>query len=117
VDRASFAASNRRLGVTFTTIVTAEDVGSYKPSPRNFEALLAEVNRLGIEDKRLLHVAQSLFHDHVPAKAFGLPTVWINRRHDRPGWGATPEPPAGVTPDWEFPSMRAFAAAAAPSLP
>ena len=117
VDRASFAASNRRLGVTFTSILTAEDIGSYKPSPRNFEALLAEVNRLGIEDKRLLHVAQSLFHDHVPAKAFGLPTVWINRRHDRPGWGATPEPPAGVTPDWEFPSMRAFAEAAAPSLP
>jgi 2-haloacid dehalogenase len=117
VDRASFAASNRRLGVTFTSILTAEDIGSYKPSPRNFEALLAEVNRLGIEDKRLLHVAQSLFHDHVPAKAFGLPTVWINRRHDRPGWGATPEPSAGVTPDWEFPSMRAFAEAAAPSLP
>ena len=117
VDRASFAASNRRLGVTFTSILTAEDIGSYKPSPRNFEALLAEANRLGIGDKRLLHVAQSLFHDHVPAKAFGLPTVWINRRHDRPGWGATPEPPARVTPDWEFPSMRAFAEAAAPSLP
>ncbi len=117
VDRASFAASNRRLGVTFTSILTAEDIGSYKPSPRNFEALLAEVNRLGIGEKRLLHVAQSLFHDHVPAKQFGLPTVWINRRHDRPGWGATPQPPAGVTPDWEFPSMQAFAAAAAPAAP
>jgi 2-haloalkanoic acid dehalogenase type II len=114
VDRDSFAASNRRLGVTFTSILTAQDIGSYKPSPRNFEALLAEVDRLGIERQRLLHVAQSLFHDHVPAKEFGLPTVWINRRHDRPGWGATPQPPAGVTPDWEFPSMQAFAAAAAP---
>jgi 2-haloacid dehalogenase len=113
VDRVSFAASNRRLGVTFTSILTAEDIGSYKPSPRNFEALLAEINRLGIPPDRLLHVAQSLFHDHVPAKRFGLPTVWINRRHDRPGWGATPEPPAGVTPDWEFPSMQAFAQAAA----
>ena len=112
VDRASFAASNRRLQVTFTSILTAEDIGSYKPSPRNFEALLAEVTRLGIPRDRLLHVAQSLFHDHVPAKQFGLPTVWINRRHDRPGWGATPEPPAGVTPDWEFPSMQAFAQAA-----
>jgi 2-haloacid dehalogenase len=114
VDRDSFAASNRRLGVTFTSILTAQDIGSYKPSPRNFEALLAEVDRLGIERQRLLHVAQSLFHDHVPAKEFGLPTVWINRRHHRPGWGATPQPPAGVTPDWEFPSMQAFAAAAAP---
>jgi len=114
VDRASFAASNRRLQVTFTSILTAEDIGSYKPSPRNFDALLAEADRLGVARGKLLHVAQSLFHDHVPAKEFGLPTVWINRRHDRPGWGATPQPPAGVTPDWEFPSMQAFAAAAAP---
>jgi 2-haloacid dehalogenase len=117
VDRTSFAASNRRLGVTFTSILTAEDIGSYKPSPRNFEALLAEVDRLGIPRARLLHVAQSLYHDHGPAKNFGLSTVWINRRHARPGWGATPEPPSGVTPDWEFPSMQAFAHAAAPSAP
>jgi 2-haloalkanoic acid dehalogenase type II len=108
VDRASFAASNRRLGVTFTSILTAQDIGSYKPSPRNFESLLAERDRLGIPEGRLLHVAQSLFHDHVPAQAAGLPTVWINRRHARAGWGATPEPPAPVPPDWEFPSMAAF---------
>ena len=111
VDRESFAASNRRLGVTFTTVLTAEDIGSYKPSPRNFDALLTEARRLGVEG-RLLHVAQSLFHDHLPAKQVGLPTVWINRRHDRPGWGATPAPGAGVVADWEFPSMAAFAAAA-----
>ena len=111
IDRASFAASNRRLGVTFDSIVTAEDLGSYKPDPRNFTALLASAADAGIEPGRLLHVAQSLFHDHVPAKDFGLPTVWINRRHDRPGWGATPEPVRTVTPDWEFPSMAEFAKA------
>lgn len=109
VDRDSFAASRRRLGVEFASVLTAQDVGSYKPSPRNFEALLAEARRLGVREGGLLHVAQSLFHDHVPAKRAGLPTVWINRRHDRPGWGATPAPAADVTPDWEFPSMRAFA--------
>jgi 2-haloalkanoic acid dehalogenase type II len=113
VDRDSFAVSNRRLGVSFTSVLTAEDIGSYKPSMRNFDALLAEVGRLGIEKDRLLHVAQSLSHDHVPAKQAGLPTVWINRRHDQPGWGATPAPAADVTPDWEFPSMAAFAAAVA----
>ena len=113
VDRESFAASNRRLGVDFTRIVTAQDVGTYKPSPRSFDALLAEAARLGIGDGKLLHVAQSLFHDHVPAKRAGLPTVWINRRHDRPGWGATPEPSTRVTPDWEFPSMADFADAVA----
>jgi 2-haloacid dehalogenase len=113
VDRESFAGSNRRLGVRFTSILTAQDIGSYKPSPRNFEALAAEATRLGIPRGRLLHVAQSLFHDHAPAKNAGLPTAWINRRHDRPGWGATPAPPAGVLPDWEFPSMAAFANAVA----
>ena len=111
VDRASFAGSNARLGVGFTSVITAQDVGSYKPSPRNFEALASEAARLGIRPGGLLHVAQSLFHDHVPAKRAGLPTVWIHRRHDRGGWGATPQPPAPVTPDWEFPSMAAFAAA------
>jgi 2-haloacid dehalogenase len=113
VDRESFAASNRLLDVEFAGIVTAQDVGSYKPSPRNFEALAVERDRLGIAPGRLLHVAQSLFHDHVPAKAAGLPTVWINRRHAKPGWGATPQPPSPVTPDWEFGSMADFAAAVA----
>jgi len=109
VDRDSFASSSKRLGVTFTSIITAQDVGCYKPSARNFEALDDEIRRLGIAKRKLLHVAQSLFHDHVPAKQAGLPTVWINRRHDNPGWGATPAPQAGVTPDWTFTSMAAFA--------
>lgn len=111
VDRQSFAASQARLGVEFAGIVTAQDVGSYKPDRRNFDALAVEAHRLGIAPGRLLHTAQSLFHDHVPAKATGLPTVWINRRHDKVGWGATPAPSARVTPDWEFSSMADFAAA------
>jgi putative hydrolase of the HAD superfamily len=111
VDRVSFAGSEARLGVNFTSVLTAEEIGSYKPSPRNFDALAAEVRRLGVDRRRLLHVAQSLFHDHGPAKRAGLQTVWINRRHDRPGWGATPAPPTEVAPDWEFPSMVAFASA------
>lgn len=102
-----FAASNRRLGVEFDWIVTAQAVGSYKPDPRNFEAAFGA---LGLPRDRILHVAQSLFHDHVPAKQLGLSTVWIDRRHDRPGSGATP--PATVSPDATFPDMASFAAAA-----
>ncbi len=109
VDRASFAGSNERLGVTFDAIVTAEDIGSYKPNRRNFEALLETTGELGIAPGRLLHVAQSLFHDHVPAQAAGLPTVWIDRRHAQGGFGATPPPPMEVEPTWTFASMAAFA--------
>jgi 2-haloacid dehalogenase len=112
VDRSSFAGSSQRLGVTFARVLTAQDIGYYKPSPWNFAALQEEARRIGVGEGRLLHAAQSLFHDHVPAKAAGLRTVWINRRYGRPGWGATPAPPVDVTPDWEFPSMAAFAAAA-----
>jgi 2-haloalkanoic acid dehalogenase type II len=112
VDRRSFAGSNARLGVRFDAIITAEDVGSYKPSLRNFETLVDTVRGLGVEPGRLLHVAQSLFHDHVPAKRLGLSTVWIDRRAELAGWGATPPPDVVVTPDWTFPSMAAFAAAA-----
>lgn len=115
VDRESFAGSNKRLGVEFDAILTAEDIGSYKPNSRNFDALLAKVDEMGIPRERLLHVAQSLFHDHVPAKAAGLTTVWIDRRGDTPGAGATPIPEGVVQPDWTFPSMAAFADAATTS--
>jgi putative hydrolase of the HAD superfamily len=90
IDRASFAASNRRLGVDFDLVITAEDVGSYKPAPAHFERLLSELGTIGVERAELLHVAQSLFHDHAPAQRLGLPSVWIDRRGDRPGSGATP---------------------------
>ncbi|HJA38136.1 MAG TPA: haloacid dehalogenase [Candidatus Brevibacterium intestinigallinarum] len=108
VDRAGFAGSNRRLQVEFDDILTAEDIGSYKPNPANFRALARLAEERG-HTGRLLHVAQSLFHDHVPAREADLPGVWINRRHDRPGWGATPDPGATVTPDAEYPSLLAFA--------
>jgi 2-haloalkanoic acid dehalogenase type II len=111
VDRASFAGSNARLGVAFDAVYTAQDIGSYKPDPRNFQYLLNHARELGVAQGRLLHVAQSLFHDHVPAKAAGLPTVWIDRRGARDGFGATPPPAQHVSPDWTFPSMAAFAAA------
>jgi 2-haloacid dehalogenase len=102
-----FAASNRRLGVEFDWVVTAQSVGSYKPDPRNFSVAF---QRLGIPRTRILHVAQSLFHDHAPAKRLGLSTVWIDRRRDRPGFGATP--PGEAKPDANFPDMASFAAAA-----
>jgi 2-haloacid dehalogenase len=104
VDDDLFAFSKARLGVEFADVITAQQVGSYKPNPRNFQVLL---ERLGNRPERLLHVAQSLFHDIAPAKALGLTTVWVNRRHDRPGFGATP--PATAQPDLEVPDLHTLA--------
>jgi putative hydrolase of the HAD superfamily len=109
VHRDGFAGSNRQLRGDFAAIITAEDVGGYKPAEPHFRALDRTLNDLGIPRGRLLHVAQSLFHDHVAAKREGLPSVWINRRRDRPGWGATPEPSGDWSYDLEFGSMAAFA--------
>jgi 2-haloacid dehalogenase len=111
VHRAGFAASNLRLRGDFAAIITAEDVGAYKPADNHFVALDRSLGELGIERSQLLHVAQSLFHDHVPARRQGLQSVWINRRHDRPGWGATPEPSGEYSYGLEFASMGDFAAA------
>jgi len=102
-----FARSAARLGTSFDWVVTAQQVGGYKPDQRNFEVAF---ERIGLPRERILHVAQSVFHDHVPAKRLGLTTVWIDRRHDRPGSGATP--PANATPDATFPDMASLADAA-----
>ena len=100
-----FALSNRRLEVEFDWIVTAQQARGYKPRPENF---LFAFERIDVPRERILHVAQSLFHDHVPAKALGMTTVWIDRRHDREGFGATP--PADAQPDLVLPDLRSLAA-------
>ena len=100
VDNASFAGSNARLGVDFDAIYTAEDVGSYKPSDRNFEYMLEHLARQGIGKNDILHTAESMFHDHVPGKHHGLTSCWIYRRHDQDGFGATMNP--GDLPDIDF---------------
>ena len=104
VDDDLFAGSAERLHVTFADVITAQQVGSYKPNPRNFQVLLERLNRPKSE---ILHVAQSLFHDIAPANAAGLRTVWVNRRHDRAGFGATP--PQMAQPALEVPDMRTLA--------
>jgi 2-haloalkanoic acid dehalogenase type II len=82
VDKASFATSLPRLGgdEVFDLVVTAEDVGAYKPDLKGFEWVLREVKeRWGIEKEQVMSVANSLFHDHIPAKKLGLKGVWIRR--------------------------------------
>jgi 2-haloacid dehalogenase len=105
-----FAASQARLGVAFDWVVTAQQAKRYKPNPRGFELMF---ERVGIPPSRILHVAQSLYHDHVPAKRLGLSTVWVDRRGGRPGFGATP--PAEATPELTVPDMATLASLAVPA--
>jgi len=111
VDRKSFAGSNRRLGVEFDQILTAEEIGSYKPDLRNFDYLLARAGEAGIAKDELLHTAQSLFHDHVPANRMGIASAWIDRRHAKPGGGATVLPDPVPHFDFRFTSLGELAEA------
>ncbi|GHD56769.1 hydrolase [Thalassobaculum fulvum] len=111
VDNESFAASNARLQVAFDAIYTAEDIGSYKPSDRNFEYMLAKLQTLGIGKADILHTAESMFHDHGPANRHGLASCWIFRRHDKQGFGATMNPGDMPRFDFRFDSMADMVAA------
>jgi 2-haloacid dehalogenase len=103
VDDDLFAVSNEMLEVEFDYIITAQQVGAYKPSMRVFDYALS---RFDEPKEQILHVAQSLFHDHVPARELGLASVWINRRHKVPGGGATPA--AEAQPDAEYPDLASL---------
>jgi 2-haloacid dehalogenase len=104
IDDDLFASSAQRLQVPFDWVITAQQVKSYKPSLNNFRVAF---ERLGLPQSRILHVAQSLFHDIAPAKTLGLATVWVNRRHGKAGSGATPS--AQARPDLEVPDLQSLA--------
>ncbi len=103
VHREGFASSNRKLGVEFDAIYTAEDIGSYKPNPANFEYLLINLEqKFGLHKSDILHTAQSLLHDLVPAERFGLARAWIDRQQlsASGNWGATA--PVKHRPETDF---------------
>ena len=104
VDDDLFAGSAGVLGVRFEQVVTAEQVRSYKPAAAHFHEVL---RRLALPAGRVLHVAQSLYHDVAPAHALGIATVWVNRRAGRSGGGATP--PSEARPDLEVPDLATLA--------
>ena len=104
IDDDLFALSAKRLQIRFDWVITAQQAKSYKPSLNNFHLAF---DRIGVPQQRILHVAQSLFHDIAPANLLGLSTVWVNRRKNKAGPGATP--PANAHPDLEVPDLRTLA--------
>ena len=114
VHRDGFDASNRKLGVHFDAVYTAEDIGSYKPADANFEHLLSHLESdFGMRRTDILHTAQSLHHDHVPARRFGLANAWIDRQRLSEGgaWGATEEVERMPESDFLFFSLAEMAEA------
>lgn len=116
VDNRTFTFSNEKLAVEFDAIYTAEDIGSYKPSDRNFEYMLDHIGEIGVQKEGLLHTAESLFHDHEPANRHGLASCWIHRRHAQGGFGATMTPATTPRHDFRFTSMADLAKAHQDSL-
>ena len=114
VNRDGFAASNRKLGVTFDAIYTAQDVGSYKPNLANFEYMIANLAAdFGFRPSDIMHTAQSMHHDHAPARTMSLANTWIDRQRlsDGGDWGATAELPEMPETDFKFYSMMELAEA------
>jgi putative hydrolase of the HAD superfamily len=111
VDNESFSESNKKLGVEFDAIYTAEDIGSYKPSDNNFEYMLTMLKDRGYEKSDILHTAESMFHDHAPANRHGLKSCWIYRRHEQEGFGATMHPDKMPHYDFRFNSLGEMAEA------
>lgn len=110
VDDDLFAGSAARLGVAFDEVVTAQQVRSYKPAPAHFHEVL---RRLDLPRERVLHVAQSLYHDIRPARELGFTCVWVNRRAGRAGGGATA--PTRATPHLEVPDLATLARLSVPT--
>ncbi len=105
VDDALFSLTRSTLTVEFAHVMTAERAGAYKPDNRIFEAALTAI---GCGRDRILHVAQSLFHDIAPANALGLATVWIDRNQGTRGAARETE----AQPTWTYPTLGEFADAA-----
>jgi len=102
IDDDLFAATAKHLEIPFDLVVTAQQA-SYKPSRHNFQVLL---DRLGITCDRLLHAAESFYHDVAPARQMGIATVWVNRRQGRP---AAASRLADVKPDFEVATIQQLA--------
>jgi 2-haloacid dehalogenase len=89
-DRDFIEASMEQIGVPFEVAIVASEIRSYKPAHRHWLSFLEET---GASREGHVHVAQSHFHDVVPAGELGLRTIWINRYAERREPAATRELP------------------------
>ena len=106
IDDELFAPTARKLKVHFADVITAQQARCYKPCLELFRLAL---QRLHASPDQVLHIAQSVYHDAVPAKKLGIASVWVNRRSARAGVGAVKA--SAEKADWEVPDLATLAAA------
>jgi 2-haloalkanoic acid dehalogenase type II len=99
IDDELLAATRGHFNVDFNLVVTAQQVKSYKPDTSHFKEALARAG-----GKRLLHAAQSYFHDVLPASKLGIPVVWVNRKGSQIESGG-PLPTHEVRDLWELANL------------
>lgn len=109
IDNTSIAATVPQLGIDFYKIFTAQEIGAYKPDKKVFRYVFEKLSHVGIQKNDILHVAESIFHDHIPAKDLNLDSVWINRQFDKNTTGATPIVDKAYIPDFQFNTLLDFA--------
>jgi 2-haloacid dehalogenase len=103
VDDDLFAATAPQLKVSLNHVITAGQARCYKPCLEIFKMSLS---RVGVAAGQVLHVAQSIYHDVIPAKSLGISTVWVNRPSPRPGAGASKA--ASANPDLEVADLASL---------
>jgi len=102
IDDDLLAHSLRLIGVPFDFLITAQQAKSYKPSHNNFNLAL---KKIGLPKEKVLHAAESLYHDVAPANELGIANVWVNRRGGKPG--ATKD--IDAKPNLEVPDIKTLA--------
>ena len=109
IDNTSIAATVPHVGIDFYKIFTAQEMGAYKPDEKVFSYVFEKLSNEGIQKNDILHVAESVFHDHIPAKKLNLNSVWIHRKSDKQTAGATPNVDKAYIPDFQFNTLLDFA--------
>lgn len=105
VDRQNLAASTRGFKVMFDAIYTAQEIGTCKPDPRNFEHMVNRLAKLDVERHQILYTAQDIARDRAPTRTCGLAYAWINRSRHAAHRPAEPPPAGSAGPDLRFPSL------------
>lgn len=105
----AFDNYQKKLGMPFHKGFTVDDTGVEKPDPVFFEHVFTDLIKEGVEKGDILHVAQSQYHDIGISRRLGMTNCWIERRHDKAGYGGTISPDSFTEPSYHFTTLAGLA--------